>query len=65
VTNGYTDLTVLDLSGAALNAARERIGAQESKVRWLEADITKAELPSNRYDIWHDRAVFHFLTDPA
>jgi ubiquinone/menaquinone biosynthesis C-methylase UbiE len=65
VANGYTDLTVLDLSGAALNAARKRLGAQESKVRWIEADITKADLPANRYDIWHDRAVFHFLTDPA
>ena len=65
VANGYTDLTVLDLSGAALNAARKRLGAQESKVHWIEADITKADLPANRYDIWHDRAVFHFLTDPA
>jgi len=65
VANAYTDLTVLDLSGAALNAARKRLGVQESKVRWIEADITKADLPANRYDIWHDRAVFHFLTDPA
>jgi ubiquinone/menaquinone biosynthesis C-methylase UbiE len=65
VANGYTDLTVLDLSGAALNAARQRLGTQESKVRWIEADITKVDLPANRYDIWHDRAVFHFLTDPA
>jgi ubiquinone/menaquinone biosynthesis C-methylase UbiE len=65
VANGYTDLTVLDLSGAALNAARKRLGAQESKVRWIEADITKANLPANRFDIWHDRAVFHFLTDAA
>lgn len=65
VANGYTDLTVLDLSGAALNAARKRLGVQESKVRWIEADITRVGLPANRYDIWHDRAVFHFLTDPA
>ena len=65
VANGYTDLTVLDLSGAALSAARKRLGSQESKVRWIEADITKADLPANRYNIWHDRAVFHFLTDPA
>ncbi len=65
VANGYTDLTVLDLSAAALNAARKRLGAQESKVRWIEADITRVELPANRYDIWHDRAVFHFLTDAA
>ncbi len=65
VADGYTDLTVLDLSGAAMNTARKRLGAQESKVRWIEADITKVDLPANRYDIWHDRAVFHFLTDPA
>ena len=65
VANGYTDLTVLDLSGTALSAARKRLGVQESKVRWIEADITKVDLPASRYDIWHDRAVFHFLTDPA
>ncbi len=65
VADGYTDLTVLDLSAAALATARKRLGAQESKVSWIDADITQVELPANRYDIWHDRAVFHFLTDPA
>ena len=65
VAEGYSDLTVLDLSGAALKAARERLGAQENKVRWIEADITKVDLPANRYNIWHDRAVFHFLTTPG
>lgn len=65
LAGGYTDLSVLDLSGAALNTARKRLGAQENKVRWIEADITRADLPAKRYDIWHDRAVFHFLTDPA
>lgn len=64
VAAGYSDLTVLDLSAAALNAARRRLGVQENKVRWIEADITRVELPANRYDIWHDRAVFHFLTTP-
>ena len=64
LANGYTDLTVLDLSAAALAAARKRLGAQASKVRWIEADITKADLPANRFDVWHDRAVFHFLTTP-
>lgn len=62
---GYRDLTVLDLSGAALLAARRRLGEQAGLVRWIEADITTVELPQRRYDIWHDRAVFHFLTDPA
>lgn len=62
IANGYSDLTVLDLSAAALDAARQRLGAQGSKVNWIVADITQTELPSKRYDIWHDRAVFHFLT---
>ena len=64
LAEGYADLTVLDLSAAALSAARQRLGAQESKVRWIEADIVEADLPENRYDVWHDRAVFHFLTSP-
>ncbi|MDO8351777.1 MAG: class I SAM-dependent methyltransferase [Gallionella sp.] len=63
--DGYTDLAVLDLSAAALDAARKRMGPQAERVQWIVADITKAELGEHRYDIWHDRAVFHFLTDPA
>ncbi len=62
LAEGYRDLTVLDLSAAALQAARRRLGAQESLVRWIEADITEVDLPARRYDVWHDRAVFHFLT---
>ncbi|KAF0206086.1 MAG: methyltransferase type [Gallionellaceae bacterium] len=62
IANGYSDLTVLDLSAAALDAARQRLGAQGNKVNWIEADITRVKLPVKRYDIWHDRAVFHFLT---
>ena len=62
VAEGYGDLTVLDLSAAALGAARQRLGAQQDKVSWIEADIIEVELPENRYDVWHDRAVFHFLT---
>jgi SAM-dependent methyltransferase len=62
---GYRDLTVLDLSGAALAAARARVGDRGAGVRWLEADILHAELSAHAYDVWHDRAVFHFLTDPA
>jgi ubiquinone/menaquinone biosynthesis C-methylase UbiE len=65
VAAGYSDLTVLDLSAAALKAARQRLGSKENMVRWIEADITRVELPAKRYDIWHDRAVFHFLTDHA
>lgn len=65
LAEGYSDLTVLDLSHAALDAARKRLGDKASQVRWIEADITSVELPPRRYDIWHDRAVFHFLTEPA
>jgi ubiquinone/menaquinone biosynthesis C-methylase UbiE len=64
VSEGYSDLTVLDLSAAALEAARKRLGERERGVRWIEADITEVNLPDNRYDVWHDRAVFHFLTAP-
>lgn len=60
----YQNITVLDLSAAALNAAKVRLGARAHTVQWLEADITKAELPVQAYDVWHDRAVFHFLTAP-
>ena len=62
LTIGYTNLTVLDLSAAALAAARIRLGSMAANVRWIEADITQANLPVHQFDIWHDRAVFHFLT---
>ena len=65
VAEGYTDLTVLDLSSAALAVAKQRLGKQADAVHWMEGDITRAEFPEHRFDIWHDRAVFHFLTDPA
>jgi 2-polyprenyl-3-methyl-5-hydroxy-6-metoxy-1,4-benzoquinol methylase len=64
LAEGYSDVTVLDLSAAALSAARQRLGALAAKVQWLQADVTVADLPSHRYDVWHDRAVFHFLTEP-
>jgi SAM-dependent methyltransferase len=62
---GYRNLTVLDLAESALAASRARLGARAQSVRWIAADITHAELPAARYDVWHDRAVFHFLTDPV
>ncbi len=64
LANGFTNLTVLDLSAAALAEARKRLGSIASRVRWIEADITRAALPANQYNVWHDRAVFHFLTKP-
>jgi SAM-dependent methyltransferase len=59
---GHAALTVLDLSAAAIAAARQRLGARAQAVRWIEADITRVELPRHGYAVWHDRAVFHFLT---
>jgi len=64
IDNGYTNLTVLDISAVALAAAKSRLGSRAYGVQWLQADITKASLPRNYFDIWHDRAVFHFLTSP-
>ena len=60
---GYCNLTVLDLSSAALRKSQARLGAQAQQVRWLAADIAEADLAENSLDIWHDRAVFHFLTE--
>jgi SAM-dependent methyltransferase len=59
---GYSSVTVLDLSGAALQAAQKRLGPLAGQVHWIDGDITTIELPVHAYDIWHDRAVFHFLT---
>ncbi|MDC6166564.1 class I SAM-dependent methyltransferase [Paucibacter sp. XJ19-41] len=64
LAQGYRHLTVLDLSEAALAASRARLGEQASGVSWLAGDITKFELPQHAFDVWHDRAVFHFLTTP-
>jgi ubiquinone/menaquinone biosynthesis C-methylase UbiE len=64
LSNGYENVTVLDISAAALDVAQRRLGLLASKVNWLEADITSADLPTQYYDLWHDRAVFHFLTNP-
>ncbi|HKB54106.1 MAG TPA: class I SAM-dependent methyltransferase [Ramlibacter sp.] len=62
---GYRALTVLDLAESALAASRARLGARAQAVQWIAADITRADLPAAHYDVWHDRAVFHFLTDLA
>jgi len=61
---GYHDLTVLDISEAALKRARERLGAEAAKVDWIAADVTRWS-PDRRWAVWHDRAAFHFLTDTA
>ena len=59
---GYHSITVVDLSGRALALARQRLGPDAGKVHWLEGDITSLPLAASQYDLWHDRAVFHFLT---
>jgi len=62
---GFQHLSVLDVSGHALQLARQRVGTRAKDVNWIEADITQADLPQQAYDVWHDRAVFHFLTQAA
>jgi SAM-dependent methyltransferase len=63
LADGYRNLAVLDLSANALEAARRRIGPSAAAVEWIVADATEWQ-PARRYDVWHDRAAFHFLTDP-
>jgi len=62
VARGYQDVTVLDLSAAALAAARARMGDRAGQVTWIAADVTDWQ-PARSYDVWHDRAAFHFLTE--
>jgi SAM-dependent methyltransferase len=59
---GCTDVTVLDVSEAALSATRARLGERAAGVQWIAADATHWN-PPRQYDLWHDRAAFHFLTD--
>jgi hypothetical protein len=59
LSNGFTDLTVLDISSCALRASRERVGA-DAHVTWVAHNLLTWE-PARTYDLWHDRAVFHFL----
>jgi ubiquinone/menaquinone biosynthesis C-methylase UbiE len=61
---GYCDVTVLDLAGSALSLARARLGSRAGQVQWLEANVLDAGVPAAKYGVWHDRAVFHFLTNP-
>jgi len=61
LAHNYENITVLDLSGSALKAAKERLGIRASMVKWIEGDVLETDLQKNGYDVWHDRAVFHFL----
>jgi SAM-dependent methyltransferase len=62
LARGYRDLSVLDISVAALAATRDRLGSLARDVRWIEADVTRWR-PDRAWALWHDRAVFHFLTE--
>lgn len=64
LNRGYEDVTVLDISRTAIEANRKRLGELSERVHWLVTDITQSDLMPSRYDVWHDRAVFHFLTAP-
>jgi 2-polyprenyl-3-methyl-5-hydroxy-6-metoxy-1,4-benzoquinol methylase len=63
LSHDYVDVTVLDLSGAAIASAKSRLGKSARLVKWIEASILDVQLPEATYDVWHDRAVFHFLTN--
>lgn len=62
IARGYRRVTMLDISQAAIDATRTRVGARGAGVEWRASDVRCAELPAGAYDVWHDRAVFHFLT---
>jgi 2-polyprenyl-3-methyl-5-hydroxy-6-metoxy-1,4-benzoquinol methylase len=61
---GYKNVTVLDVSQTAIEVTKERLGSAAEQVRWLVGDIVDIGLEQHAYDLWHDRAVFHFLTTP-
>lgn len=63
--DGYSSITVLDIAEPALDLLRKRLGDKGAAVNWLCGDITMIDLPENAFELWHDRAVFHFLTEAA
>jgi len=63
LARGYQNVAVLDVSPTAIDVTKRRLGRAADSVQWIVGDITSAELPSSAYDVWHDRAVFHFLTE--
>jgi SAM-dependent methyltransferase len=62
---GYSELSLLDISPESLNISKKRLGEKANEIKWLVDDITTVTLPKAAYDIWHDRAVFHFLTEES
>ncbi|UCF66409.1 MAG: class I SAM-dependent methyltransferase [Acidobacteriota bacterium] len=65
VALGYSKISVLDCSSRALEISMKRLAGQAVGITWMTADVTQAVLPADEYDVWHDRAAFHFLTEPA
>lgn len=64
LARGFQNVTVLDVSQVAIEATKKRLGRDADRVHWLVADVMQVELEPKAHDVWHDRAVFHFLTDP-
>ena len=64
LARGYHNLTMLDVSPSAIDFTKKRLGLKADSVHWIASDITMVDLPAKAYDVWHDRAVFHFLTTP-
>jgi SAM-dependent methyltransferase len=64
LARGYQEITILDVSKTAIEITKERLGLATEQVRWIVGDITQISLPFRSFDVWHDRAVFHFLVDP-
>lgn len=65
LTRGYVDITILDISNKAIEVCQNRLGKSAERIHWICADITEVELEPAQFDVWHDRAVFHFLTAPG
>ena len=65
LAQGWKRVTVLDISQAAIDIAAERLGSASGDVTWIHADITDVTLPRDEFDVWHDRAAFHFLVEAA
>lgn len=61
---GFEHITLLDVSQKAISLAKKRLGSHAHSITWLDSDIRKVKLPHHFYEVWHDRAVFHFLTSP-
>jgi ubiquinone/menaquinone biosynthesis C-methylase UbiE len=63
LARGFSNVTVLDIPASALQKKRARLGSTAAHVTWITGDIIRVELPGGRYDVWHDRALFHFLVN--